>query len=77
MNWTIANKIPRINKRDKFDAEHKISKRVVVRVIDSNRNFCGYSFGRYFEESGHWVIEGYMGGFTASHWIEISEPTNY
>jgi hypothetical protein len=74
--WMSLSK-PEVNIKDKFDAENEISSRVLVRVIDVNGNFCGYSFGKFFHSSQHWSIEGYRGGFDVSHWSEINDPDEF
>jgi hypothetical protein len=76
IEWNMVLTKPEINTEDKHDAEHGISKRVVVRVIDKDRNFCGFAFAHYYHQSEHWVIEGYLGSFAVTHWTSLNEPEN-
>ena len=73
IQWNPESVKPPVNQNDKWDKEHGISQRVIVIVIDSWAGFCGHSFATYFHESGRWVIEGYNGTFTVSHWSELNQ----
>jgi hypothetical protein len=74
IEWNIVLTKPAVNTADKFDAEHGISEKVLVRIIDNNGKFWGYSFGRFYYNSEHWVIEGYLGDFIVTHWSSLNEP---
>ena len=74
IEWKMVLTKPAVNTADVFDAEHGISQKVLVRVIDRERRFCGYSFARYFHHSEHWTIEGYLGTFAVTHWSSLNEP---
>jgi hypothetical protein len=76
IEWNMVLVKPQVNTKDKFDVEQRISQRVVVRVIDRDGRLCGYSFARYFHNSEHWVIEGYLGDFKVTHWSSLNEPEN-
>jgi len=73
-SWNNISKIPKINCDDRFGAKYKISKRLVVRVIDHNGKFCGYSFAKYYYEDNTWRIEGYLGSYFVTHWFLLTEP---
>jgi hypothetical protein len=75
IDWITSNTKPAVNTADKWDAEQNVSQRVVVIVTDRDGNFCGYSFARYYHQSTHWVIEGYLGTFGVSHWTSLNEPS--
>ena len=75
IDWNTSNVKPAVNMADKFDAEQKVSQKVVVIVTDKDGMFCGYSFARYYHQSNHWVIEGYLGTFTVTHWSSLNEPS--
>jgi hypothetical protein len=65
---------PAVNIADSFDKTLCISEKVLVRVIDREKKFCGYSFARYFHNSELWTIEGYLGDFVVTHWSSLNEP---
>jgi hypothetical protein len=75
IDWNSILTKPAVNTDDKFDAEHKISKKVVVRVADVTGKVSGYSFARYHYEYDHWNIENFKGGdFKVTHWSGLNEP---
>jgi hypothetical protein len=79
ITWNkITESVPAVNEDDKFDKDHKISKKCLVKVIhiDGLPVFAGpaFSFGRYYYDREDWVIEGYLGNFTAFYWSELNDP---
>lgn len=75
IDWNTSNVKPAVNTADKWDAEQQASEKVLVRVKDSQGNYCGCAFARYYHSTNHWVIEGYLGLFTVSHWSALNEPS--
>jgi hypothetical protein len=75
IDWITSNVKPAVDTEDNFNTFHKIGKRVLVRVLDRNNKFCGCAFAIYHHTSDHWVIEGFLGDFTVSHWSSLNEPS--
>lgn len=77
ISWTNAKtEKPSINKKDKFDEEHKISKRVLVWFIPKNGKDKTpmVAFGRFYRELEDWVVEGFRGDVIVEHFSEINDP---
>ena len=75
IDWNLASIKPAVNTDDKFDEEHKTSKKVIVRVADVTGKVSGYSFARYYHQSEYWNIENFRGGdFKVTHWSGLNEP---
>ncbi len=75
IDWNTSNVKPAINDADKNDAEDRVSARVIVRTIDRDGNFSGCAFGKYYHNTNHWVLEGYLGTVRVSHWSSLNEPS--
>jgi hypothetical protein len=75
IDWNTSNTKPAVDTEDNFRNFHKQSAKVLVRILDRNNKFCGYAFATYHYNSDDWVIEGFLGDFTVSHWSSLNEPS--
>lgn len=77
IHWmNAAKEKPSINRDDKFDKEHKISKRVLVYYKGALTNGYNVGFARFYRELEDWVIEGFRGHATVQYYSEINDPND-
>lgn len=76
IEWNMASVVPKVNDEDAHDLKNGVSIRVVARVVGKDGDFCGFAFAHFYHQSKHWVIEGYLGTFTVSHWSSLNQPEN-
>lgn len=74
IKWNTVLIKPPIDSVDKFNIEHIISEKVLVRIIDKDKKICGYSFGRYYYDNDFYSIEDYSYTFVVTHWSNLNEP---
>ena len=74
IQWNPESVNPPVNQNDEWDKEHGFTEKVLVRAIDSYGKLAGYTMGKYRHSNDHWIIEGYIGNFTVTHWSSLNEP---
>jgi hypothetical protein len=74
INWNASIKKPPVSTTDEFDAERKVSNKVLLRIANQDGKFVGYSFGKYHHDGDYWVIQDYLGNFLVTYWTEINDP---
>lgn len=72
IDWIDAEKeLPEIDTNDRFNSDHEISVRVLVKVVDRHGNEQQESFARYHYNGALWSIHGFLGDFKVTHYAYL------